>query len=146
MVKEEFLKEIDWFSKFYRYELESNQSKIWYDVFNDIPAELFKDALNRHIKYSESNFFPSPGCITKALKEMEEEDRNKPPKYPEFSVMWVRVVKHFPDKQDYEHFPPEDDIEAWKTLYDKVVMIPSSKRSQAVIEAMKELEAKYKNG
>lgn len=152
MTEAEFKEQIEWFLDFYGQTMTRVQYQVWLQLFGNLSVTEFLEALNYHIRTDQYNSFPAPGKITAALEAIEEESRNKKPDYPEFSVMWIQTVKHFPGCQNYEHFPPEpitgdpsynEHLTAWKRLYDMVVMVPGSKRAEAVAEAMRELEGKY---
>lgn len=153
MTETEFEEKIEWFLDFYGQTMTRLQYQVWFKLFGNLSITEFFAALDYHIRTDLYNSFPAPGKITAALEAIEDEARNRKPDYPEFSVMWIQVVKHFPDRQHYEHFPPEpitgdanynEHLTAWKELYDRVVMVPGSKRADAVEKAMRELEAKFK--
>lgn len=146
MERVDFIKLMTRFAKFYRTELEEIQTEWWFETFKDVPAKDFLNALNWHIAHDQYNSLPAPGKITAALEALEEERLNRPPDYPQFTVLWCRVIDNFPDKQNYPHYPPEGNEEAWRELYDKVVRIPASARLQAVEAAMRDLEKKYNAG
>ena len=152
MTKTEFEEKLEWFLDFYGQTITRLQCQVWFQLFGNLSITEFSAALNYHIRTDLYNSFPAPGKITAALEAIEDEARNRKPDYPEFSTMWCRIVKHFPDMQHYEHFPPEpitgdpsynEHLTAWKELYDKVVMVPESRRVEAVEEVMRELEEKY---
>ncbi|OGF63092.1 MAG: hypothetical protein A2Y62_11605 [Candidatus Fischerbacteria bacterium RBG_13_37_8] len=143
MERIEFIKLMDKFAKFYKAELSEIQTDWWFETFKDIKADDFLNALNWHITHDQYNSLPAPGKITAALAALEEDRLSKPPPYPEFTTLWVRVIELFPNKQNYEHYPPDSDVGAWKALYDQVVRIPPSLQGVAVEKAMRELEAKY---
>ncbi len=143
MERVEFNPLMDKFSRFYKTKLDELQTDWWFETFKDVTARDFLCALNWHIAHDQYNSLPAPGKITATLATLEEDRLNKPPPYPEFTTIWVRIIERFPDKQNYGHYPPEGDIEAWKALYDQVVRIPPSLQGQAVEKAMRYLEKKY---
>ena len=152
MMRGHFDEVMQWALEFYETTMLKRKTDIWYEIFNKYSQSEFKAAFMYHIETDLYNSFPAPGKITAALEAIEDEARNRKPDYPEFTHMWQQIIKHFPDKHNYEHFPPEpitgdpsynEHLTAWKELYDTVVMVPESRRVEAVEEVMRELEEKY---
>jgi hypothetical protein len=144
MTRIEFDVKINWFLEFYGVVMTKLQCDVWFKIFGKLKPEELQNAFDWHIAHDQYNSLPAPGKITVALEALEEERLSKPPPYPEFTTLWVRVIERFPEKQNYEHYPPESDTASWKALYDQVVRIPPSLQAQAVEKAMRELEAKFK--
>lgn len=127
---------------FYEVTMSRKQFNVWFECFKDISLEAFTKAWEWHFKHDQINYFPPPGKITTALDQIEEARINKKQERPIFTTLWVRVVSYFPGKQDYPHFPPEEDEEAWGGIYDRIHAVPMRDRAEVVAQIIQELESK----
>lgn len=68
MVKEEFEKQMTWFTSFYGVKLNKIQTSVWLEMFGSFPEKIFENALKAHIRNDDQPFFPA---ISKIYKKCE---------------------------------------------------------------------------
>jgi hypothetical protein len=141
MLRGEFDSVIEWALDVYDASISSKNADVWYEIFKGFSQDEFKRAFMHHIKTDLYSTFPPPGKITLALNELEEARISAPAEYPSFTTLWLRVVAYFPGKQDYEHFPPETDEQAWRSMFDRLFKVPAIERASVVSKIMEELES-----
>jgi hypothetical protein len=152
MTRIEFDVKINWFLEFYGVVMTQLQCGVWFKIFGKLKPDELQKAFDWHIEHDQYSTLPAPGKITYALEQLADEYTNsRRSEYPIPSALWCSVITEFPERQNYPHFPPEpsdpptdEELAPWKRLYDQICRKPESMRKQAVIEAMEELEVKYK--
>lgn len=140
MERVEFIKLMDPFAKFYKTKLDDFLTGMWFGLFKDVKPEKFEAALKWHLKNDEFNGFPAPGKITKAIDMAEEERINKKQDFPNFTTLWCKVIARFPEKENFPYYPPENNEEVWKALYDRLCRISFTESDAIITTVMEELE------
>lgn len=63
--------------KYDQYEYKATQ-ELWYEIFKNVPEELFQEAVKRYIINDTKGFFPAPGqivgIITEIVKQRKAEE------------------------------------------------------------------------
>jgi hypothetical protein len=65
------------------------------------------------------------------------------PKYPNPTTLQVSVQEEFPEKYNYDHYPPDDEETVWRWMFDKICRVPKPERPAAVAAVKVELEKRY---
>lgn len=69
MTREQFKEQMEWFAEYYEKKLTKVQAETWFHEFGNIDEKKFKEALQRHIHFDESPFFPAIGRIHLRISE-----------------------------------------------------------------------------
>lgn len=65
------------------------------------------------------------------------------PKYPNPTTLQISVQEEFPEKYNYDYYPPDSEETVWRWMFDKICRVPKAERPAAVAAVKADLEKLY---
>lgn len=117
----------------------------WYKYRSRI-EEFFRSGAQKpapYVKFLPESFTRLNFIREDAQEAAQQQSTPRAPQYPNPTTLQISVQEEFPERFDYEHYPPDDAEEVWRWMYDKICRVPKPERPAAINNVKAELEKRY---